>query len=120
MSCMKYNSGWISQTSMGSKIDQLLQVVVANKMITEAVKLDILDMKPRVWGLHLSAILDLLSPGASPENLLQRHTSLARRRNGLSAEHLKSFPSLIQSLNEMGCRYLFFTFHSSIWTACKL
>lgn len=86
---------------MASHIDQVLQVAVANKTINEAVQLDMTDMKPRLYRLEFSSILEMLSPEVSPENILRKHTSLAmgRRRHQISTGYLRTSADIAKGLD---------------------
>jgi hypothetical protein len=84
---------------MVSHIDQVLQVAIANKAINEAVQLDVTDMKPRIYELQFGDILNTLSPKVSPEDILRKHTSLARRRHQVSTGYLRTSADISKGLD---------------------
>lgn len=66
---------------------------IGTKTVTQAVSLDIGDMKPRVYDLQISAILNHLAPATEPESMLLRSQSLAKR-------HARS-PSTVRDQGEL-------------------
>jgi hypothetical protein len=73
-----------------SCLDQVLQVAISSKAISEAIQLDVSDMKPRMIDLQFMKIYDMLSPDVNPDTLLKRHTALARSRRQTSAGHIQA------------------------------
>jgi hypothetical protein len=83
-------------------VEQVLQEVIANKAITNEVKLDVQDIKPRIHDLQLSSILENLSPIISPECLLQKHVSFSLRKNRTSGTSLQISNDTVKRLEQWG------------------
>jgi hypothetical protein len=87
------------EVRIASHIDQVLQVAIANKTINEAVQLDVTDMKPRIYELQFGDILNTLSSEVSPEDILRKHISLARRRHQMSSGYLRTSANIAKGLD---------------------
>lgn len=56
-------------------------------------------MKPRIYELQFGDILNTLLPKVSPEDILRKHTSLARRRHQISSGYLQTSADIAKGLD---------------------
>ena len=75
-----------------------LKGCLAHKAISENIQIDVQDMKPRIHDLQFAAILKTIRPNPSPEDVLRKCQSLAKRSQAWSNAPREA-TNLIQSLD---------------------
>ncbi|CAO2651418.1 Nn.00g039880.m01.CDS01 [Neocucurbitaria sp. VM-36] len=72
---------------LDDRLQEIIGMAISHKSITEQVRIDVSDMKPRIREIHFTQVIEFLKPSTSPEASLMKSQSLVERSQGTIIPH---------------------------------